>query len=50
MSDDNILLIVGVIGAILGAVDVYRSKAQDIAAIGVVVIGVGLAIIGLKPN
>lgn len=48
MSDDNILLVVGVLGAILGGVDVYRSKGQDIAAIGVVIIGVGLAILGLK--
>jgi hypothetical protein len=49
MTDHNIFLIIGVISAILGAVDVYRSKAQDIAAIGVVVIGVGLAIIGIRP-
>jgi hypothetical protein len=49
MTDNNILAVVGVIGAILGAIDVYRTKGQDIAAIGVVVIGIGLAIIGLRP-
>jgi len=44
----SVLLVAGIVASILGAVQVYRTRGEDFAGWGVVVLGIALVIVSLN--